>query len=348
MNNEVYNFKLNIDWELINLISEIDRFDANWTAIERKEVQSLKELKSIATVRSVGASNRIEGNKMSDEEVDVLLQKIDVTKLIDRDSQEVVGYFDVLDLISESYADVNLSESHIKSFHNSLMKYSAKDQWHKGNYKQHSNAVEASFPDGTKQIIFQTTEAGFATEDAIRQLLNWYDSETEVHPLVKVASFVYDFLSVHPFQDGNGRLSRLISTCLLLKNGYKWIEYVSFEHEIENRKNEYYQVLRSCQAQRPNEDLTVWIKFFLSCLSNIQSQLMTKLQNSGLETQLSPKEKSIYTIIQNRPNIQSGGIAEKLAIPSPTVKRILSELLNKELIEKQGNGRNVNYTIKQR
>jgi len=346
MNIEVYNFKLKIDWTLINLISEIDRFDANWTAIERKEGQSLKELKSLATVRSVGASNRIEGNKMSDEEVDVMLQKIDITKLTDRDSQEVVGYFEVLDLISESYVNISLSESHIKSLHNVLMKYSANNQWHKGNYKQHSNAVEASFPDGTRQIIFQTTKAGFATEDAIRQLLNWYNSETDVHPLIKVASFVYDFLSVHPFQDGNGRLSRLISTFLLLRKGYKWIQYVSFEHEIENRKNEYYQVLRNCQAQRPNEDITVWIQFFLSCLSNIQLQLITKLNKSGLETKLSPREKSIFMIIQNRPNIQSGKIAEKLAIPAPTVKRILSELLKKGLIEKQGSGRNVSYTIK--
>jgi Fic family protein len=346
MDKGVYNFRLNIDWKLINLISEIDRFDANWTAIERKEGQSLKELKSIATVRSVGASNRIEGNKMSDEEVDVLLQKIDITKLTDRDSQEVVGYFEVLDLISESYENINLTESHIKSLHNSLMKYSVKDDWHKGNYKVHSNAVEASFPDGNRQIIFQTTEAGFATEDAIRQLIDWYNSETEVHPLIKVASFVYDFLSIHPFQDGNGRLSRLISTLLLLQNGYKWIQYISLEHEIENQKNEYYQVLRSCQAQRPNEEVTVWIQFFLNCLSNIQSQLMTKLQKSGLETQLSPKEKSIFTIIQNRPNIQSGEIAQKLGIPAPTVKRILSELLNKGLIEKQGSGRNVSYTIK--
>jgi Fic family protein len=345
MENGVYNFKLNIDWKLIKIISEIDRFDANWTAIERKEGQSLKELKSIATVRSVGASNRIEGNRMSDEEVDVLLQKIDITKLADRDSQEVVGYFEVLDLITESYKNIDLNENHIKSLHNSLMKYSAKDQWHKGNYKVHSNAVEASFPDGSRQIIFQTTEAGFATEDAITQLLNWYSSDKEVHQLIKVACFVYDFLSVHPFQDGNGRLSRLISTLLLLKNGYNWIQYVSFEHEIENRKNEYYQALRSCQAQRPNEDITVWIQFFLSCLSNIQTQLMMKLNKSGLETQLSPKEKSIFAIIQNRPNIQSGEIAEKLAIPAPTVKRILSQLLNKGLIEKQGSGRNVSYTI---
>jgi Fic family protein len=346
MNKLVYNFKLDIDWELINLISEIDRFDANWTAIERKEGQSLKELKSIATVRSVGASNRIEGNRMSDEEVDILLQKIDLTKLTDRDSQEVVGYFEVLDLITESYPSINLSESHLKSLHNSLMKYSAKDQWHKGNYKQHSNAVEASFPDGTKQVIFQTTEAGFATENAISALLDWYNAETEVHALIKIASFVYEFLSVHPFQDGNGRISRLISTLLLLNKGYKWIQYVSFEHEIENRKNEYYQALRSCQTQRPNEDVTVWIHFFLNCLSNIQRQLLIKLQQSGFETQLSHKEKLIYSIIQNRPNIQSGEIAIKLAIPSPTVKRILSELLSKGLIEKQGSGRNVSYLIR--
>lgn len=346
MHSSVYNFGLNLDWKLIKLISEIDRFDASWTAVERKEGQNLRELKSIATVRSVGASNRIEGNKMSDEEVDTLLQKMDITKLTDRDSQEVAGYFEVLDLIAESYKNISVTESHIKSLHNSLMKYSVKDEWHKGNYKLHSNAVESSFPDGTRQIIFQTTEAGFATEDAMRQLFSWYHTETEVHPLIKVASFVYDFLSIHPFQDGNGRMSRLISTLMLLQSGYKWIQYVSFEHEIENRKNEYYQTLRNCQAQRPNEDVTIWIQFFLSCLANIQSQLMIKLEKTGAETQLSPKEKSIYMIIQNRPNIQSGEIAMKLTIPAPTVKRILSELYKKGLIDKNGSGRNVSYIIR--
>lgn len=346
MDNKVYNFSLNIDWALINLISEIDRFDANWTVIERREGQSLKELKSIATVRSVGASNRIEGNKMSDEEVDVLLQKLDIAKLADRDSQEVAGYFEVLDLISDTYESISVTENHIRGLHNSLMKYSSKDKWHKGNYKIHNNAVEATFPDGSRQIVFQTTEAGIATEEAIRRLVEWYNSDNEVHILIKVASFVYDFLSVHPFQDGNGRLSRLTSTLLLLKGGYKWIQYVSFEHEIESRKTEYYQVLRSCQAQRPNEDITVWILFFLNCLKNIQLQLMAKLEISGVETQLSAREKLIFTIIKNRPNIQSGEIAEKLDIPAPTVKRILSDLTGKGLIAKQGSGRSVSYTVK--
>jgi len=346
MENKAFNFNLNVDWQLINLISVIDRFDSQWTAIERREGQSLKQLKSIATVRSIGASNRIEGNRMTNEEIDVLLKKIDITKLTDRDSQEVIGYFDVLDLISESYENITITENNIKSLHNSLMKYSTEDEWHKGDYKQHNNTVEATFVDGTRQIIFQTTEAGFATEDAIRQLIEWYNSETEVHTLIKCATFVYEFLSIHPFQDGNGRLSRLLSALLLLKNGYKWIQYVSFEHEIENRKSEYYQALRVCQAQRPNEDITIWINFFLKALRNIQTQLMKKLEQSGIETQLSPREKAILTIIQNYSGIKSSEIANKLDIPNPTVKRILSDLQSKGMIEKQGNGRSTVYLAK--
>lgn len=345
MENNVYDFRLKVDWKLINLISQIDRFDSQWAAIERREGQSLKQLKSIATVRSVGASTRIEGSKMSDEEINLLLQEIDITKLEDRDSQEVVGYFETLDTISESVENISISESCIKNLHNTLMRYSRKDEWHKGNYKTHNNAVEATFPNGKKQIIFQTSEAGFATEDMMRKLIDWYNNEIEVHALIKSAAFTYEFLSIHPFQDGNGRLSRLLSTLLLLKNGYSWIQYVSFEHEIENRKNEYYKILRGCQAQRPNEEITDWIFFFLDSLLNIQSQLMLKLKQSGTESQLSPKEKAIITIISNNPGSKSGEIAEKLSIPNPTVKRMLTELVEKGLIEKYGNGRSTNYSI---
>lgn len=346
MENKVHTFSLNIDWELIRLISQIDRFDASWTTIEKKEGQSLKQLKTIATVRSVGASTRIEGSKLSDEEVEVLLKEIDITKIVDRDSQEVVGYFETLDLISESHEAISITESNLKNLHNILMKYSKKDEWHKGNYKQHNNAVEAKLPDGTKQIIFQTTEAGFPTQDAMRFLIDWYVNDNKTHPLVKCALFAYEFVSIHPFQDGNGRLSRLLSTLLLLKHGYKWIQYVSFEHEIESRKTEYYKVLRSCQAQRPNEDVTDWIRFFFDALGNIQNQLMKKLESKGVETRLSPKEKSILTFIENNSGCKSGDIAKKLGIPSPTVKRILPELIDKNLIEKFGTGRGTNYSIK--
>ncbi|MBE9489892.1 MAG: Fic family protein [Bacteroidetes bacterium] len=344
--NQVHTLNIEIDWKLISIISKIDRFDAEWTSIEKKEGQSLKQLKAIATVRSVGASTRIEGSKMSNEEVDVLLNDLTIDKLEDRDSQEVAGYFEVLDLISNSYNGIDITENSLKNLHNRLLKYSKKDEWHKGNYKQLSNSVEVTFPDGSKQIIFETTAPGIQTEDAMRALIEWYENDKETHPLVKTAIFCYEFVSIHPFQDGNGRLSRLLSSLLLIKFGYKWIQYVSFEHEIENRKVEYYQELRKCQAQRPSEEITTWIYFFFDALINIQNQLISKLNTQGVESSLSPKEKSILVFISDHPGTKSGEIASKLKIPNPTVKKILSELVSKNLIEKFGAGPGTNYAIK--
>lgn len=343
---DVHTFKLDLDWKLISEISAIDRFDASWNSIEKREGQSLKQLKSIATVRSVAASTRIEGATMSDEEVDTLLQDLNIDKLKDRDSQEVAGYFKVLDIISEATDSINITEGSLKNLHNQLLQYSDKDKWHKGNYKQHSNSLEATLPDGTKQLIFETTPPGFETDNAMRALIEWYNQDKATHPLVKCALFAYEFVSIHPFQDGNGRLSRLISILLLLKNGYKWIQYVSFEHEIENRKAEYYRDLRQCQAKRPNENVTSWVYFFFDALKNIQVQLLAKLETTGLASKLSPREKSILAFITDHPGSKSGDVSNKLDIPNPTVKRILKELLTKNLIERFGSGPGTNYAIK--
>lgn len=342
---KVYNFDLDLNWELINSLSQLDRFDASWSTIEKREGQSLRQLKSIATVRSVGASTRIEGSKMSDEEVDSLLSKLSIDKLEDRDSQEVAGYFEVMDEMSNSFEHIRITENELKGLHNQLLKYSQKDEWHKGDYKQHSNNVEAKLADGTTQIVFQTTPPGYATEDAMRNLIEWYKNDTEIHSIIKSAVFSYEFVSIHPFQDGNGRLSRLIASLLLLKHGYKWIQYVSFEHEIENRKAEYYRELRRCQAQRPNENITTWIQFYMSSLLSIQKLLLNKLEQTGVESNLSPKEKSVLAIIANYPGIKSGTIANKLETPNPTIKKILKSLLNKNLIEKHSTGRGTNYTV---
>ena len=341
---QVHNLNLELNWKLINVINQLDRFDASWSSIERKEGQSLKQLKSIATVESAGASTRIEGSKMSDDEVDVLLANLSIEKLTNRDTREVAGYYEVLEIITESYKDIRITHNELKNLHNKLLKYSEKDQWHKGNYKQHSNNLEATLPDGTKQIIFKTTPAGYETEDAMHALIKWYSSDKEIHPIIKSAIFSYEFLTIHPFQDGNGRLSRLIATLLLLKNGYKWIQYVSLEHEIENRKTEYYRELRKCQAQRPNENVTSWVFFFLDALNNVQQKLTIKLQQSGVEEDLSPKEKSILTFISNNPGCKSGAISSKLGIPNPTVKRILRSLVQNGLIQKHGTGPGTNYS----
>ena len=342
---KVYHFDLKLSWKILRALSQIDRFDASWSSVERLEGKSLKQLKNIATIQSVGASTRIEGSKMTDEEVKELLSNINISKIEDRDSQEVVGYFNVLDKISDAFREVDLTENNLKNLHNQLLKYSTKDAWHSGEYKQHVNAVEANFPDGTKKIIFRTTEPGIATNDAMREVIEWYKQEKEVHPLISCAAFVYEFVSIHPFQDGNGRLSRLLTTLLLLKTDYKWIEYVSFEHEIENRKKDYYISLRSCQAQRPNEDVTEWIDFFLESLLNVQYKLEKKLELTSQESTLSPKEKMVYSYIINNPGCKSGEIAEKLNIPKPTVKRILSDFISKTLISKFGQGAGTNYTV---
>lgn len=342
----VNNLKIDLDWHLVQQISNIDRFDASWSSIEKIQGENLKQLKAIATVRSVGASTRIEGSLMSNEEVDVLLKNLSVDKLVDRDSQEVAGYFNVLELISDAFEDIFISEGTIKNLHGILMKFNDKDQWHRGNYKQHTNSVEAVLANGAKQIIFQTTPPGFETENAMRQLIEWYINDKETHALVKSAVFCYEFVSIHPFQDGNGRLSRLLATLLLLKNGYTWIQYVSFEHEIEHKKIEYYKVLRQCQAQRPNENISSWIAFFLNSLSNIQQQLEEKLLAQKQNSTLSATQQSVLSVINNYGSAKSGEIAEKLDVSLPTVKRILSELVNMQLIERVGKGRGTRYLVK--
>lgn len=345
MIHSVHTFLLTTDWKLINALSKVDRFDASWAAIEKREGKSLKQLKEVATVRSVGASTRIEGSKMTDEEVEVLINNLKISKLEERDAQEVAGYFDALDLISEAYSSIEISESSIKSLHNTFLKYSVKDEWHKGDYKKMSNAVEATGPDGKKQIIFKTTEPGFETENTMRQLIEWFHTDKETHPLIKAALFSYDFVSIHPFQDGNGRLSRLLATLLLLKNEYTWIQYISLEHEIENRKAEYYRSLMDCQQQRPGENVYSWVMFFLDALNNIQDQLLKKLEVKGTEAALSPRNKAIIVFIESHPGSKSGTISKKLDIPLPTIKRILAELVAKELIIKHGSGPGTTYSL---
>jgi len=331
--------------ELAQELSQLDRFDAQWQAIERREQKTLKELKSIATVRSVGASTRIEGSRLSDKEVEVLIENLDINKLTERDEQEVAGYYNALNLIGESYRDIPVAESSIRQLHNILMKYSTKDNYHKGNYKINTNRVERTEADGSKTTIFETTPPGWATQDAMARLVNWYNNDSTTHPLIRASLFIYEFLSIHPFQDGNGRVSRLLATLLLMKSGYVWIEYVSFEHEIEHRKKEYYKRLMEVQRNRPGEDVTEWVYFFLDCLKNLQGQLLQKLAEKEKRETVGIREQHIYAMVENNPGISSGEIAEKLNIPNSTVKRILADLVSMRNLIVHGAGRGTQYSI---
>ncbi|MGL5892088.1 MAG: Fic family protein, partial [Bacteroidia bacterium] len=219
-----------------------------------------------------------------------------------------------------------------------------KDQWHKGDYKQQPNSVDAHYQDGSTVTIFSTATPGMDTEKAMKELFNWYNADKSTPAIIKVAVFVYEFLSIHPFQDGNGRLSRLLATLLLLKHGYSWIQYVSFEHEIENRKKEYYKVLMDCQQNRPEENINSWVHYFLNCLNNIQAKLMQKLEVRKSENKMSPREKMIFAYVDNHPGAKSGEIASNLNIPLPTVKRILSEMTAAKFLAKYGSGVGTNYT----
>jgi Fic family protein len=345
MPQKIHTLYVELDMKLMGELSKVDRFEASWSAIEKKEGITLKQLKSIATVRSVGASTRIEGSKMTDDEVEVLIGKLNVTRLKERDQQEVAGYFDALDTILENFGTISISESQIMGLHKLLMQFGEKDEWHRGFYKQVSNAVEASLSNGSKQLVFRTSEPGLPTQDAMRDLFEWYVSDQETIGLLKVAIFIYEFLSIHPFQDGNGRLSRLLGSLLLMKHGYSWIQYVSFEHEIESRKEEYYKVLMKTQRNRPGEDVTEWLRFFVSCLVNIQGQLLNKLEVSKKEEPLSPREKRILVHIQHHAGCTSGSISIKLDIPLPTVKKTLGELIRKGQIIKDGKGRATGYSL---
>jgi len=341
----IHTLKLDLGMKLISDLGKIDRFDAYWASIEKREGASLKQLKLIATVRSIGASTRIEGSKITNEEVAILIEKISIAKLEERDEQEVIGYFEALDTIEVNYESIGISESQIKNLHKILMKHCEKDTWHIGDYKQMSNAVEANFADGTKQILFRTEEPGVQTQDAMMQLIEWYSNDDQTIPLVKAALFVYEFLSIHPFQDGNSRLSRLLGSLLLLKNGYSWIQYVSFEHEIENRKSEYYKILMQTQRNRPGENVTEWLMFFISCLINIQNQLLQKLEESRTDKPLLQREKSILFFIQNHTGCGSGEIAKKLDLALPTVKKSLGKMVLNGNIIKEGQGRSTGYFL---
>lgn len=344
MKHKVYNFSLTLDWSHLKILGQIEKFELTWSDYLKREKSSLNQLKTLATIQSIGSSTRIEGSKLTDKQVQTLLEKIDISQIEDRDSQEVVGYFNALDIITEDPLELKINESTIKNLHNVLLKLSDKDDWHKGQYKKHSNAVQATFPDGSTQLIFKTTEPGFVTDDAMKNLVNWLRLKDEINPIIKIAAFIYEFLSIHPFQDGNGRLSRLLTTLLMLQKGYEWIEYVSFEHEIEKRKKKYYQALRNCQAKRPNEDITEWIQFFLDSLKNLTKKLNKKLEIS--QSDLTPKQKNVYIFICNNPEAKISAISAGTQVPRATLKRIINVLIEMELIEKNGKGAGTNYKMK--
>ncbi len=339
--------------DIIQKLSVIDTFKGGWDLIENKEKRYLKELRDIATIQSIGSSTRIEGATLTNDEVKQLLKSVKIRKLDKREEQEVVGYYEALEFILKHYEDINLSERYLHQLHAILLKYSSKDQRHKGQYKNLSNQVVANYPDGEQKIIFRTTEPHL-TANEMHDLIVWTNGqlkEEKLHPILITSVFVYEFLSIHPYQDGNGRLSRLLTTFLLLKQYYNFIEYVSFEHVIENKKDMYYRVLMETQKNRDtdSEILDRWVIFFLDCLIDLTEKLKAKYQTyNNLKSSTNNRQKQVLAYIEEHKTIQIKDLEENLSDYSRnTLKKDLKYLVQEGFILTTGSGRGVRYHAKE-
>jgi len=346
------NFESSAHQKISQLLSVIDTFKGTWKALEQTKSGYLKELRKIATIESIGSSTRIEGATLTDKEIEKLLKSVKISKLEKRDEQEVVGYYEGLELILENFKDIPLSESYIHQLHGILLKHSHKDQTHKGKYKNISNQVVANYPDGTQRTIFRTTEPHLTANEMVNLIL-WTKErfkEQDLHPLLIVATFIYEFLSIHPYQDGNGRLSRLLTTLLLMQLDYQFIQYVSFEHVIESRKEAYYRALMDGQKNRYKEEELIfqWVIFFLESMIELTKRLEAKYDTySKLKVLLNERQQQIVAYVKEQETIQIKGLESSLENYSRnTIKKDLAYLVNEGILLKTGEGRGVRYHLK--
>ncbi len=338
--------------KIIQKIGQIDQFKGEWKQLDKEENRYLKELRKIATIQSIGSSTRIEGSSLTDAEIATLIKNLKITNLQTRDEQEVGGYYDTFDTIVSNYESIELTLSNIHTLHNLLLKYSSKDERHRGKFKELTNSVVANYPDGKAKIIFNTTKP-FLVEKEMTELIDWTNkafSEKEIHPLLLIGTFVYEFLSIHPYQDGNGRLSRLLTNLLLIKAEYKFVLYISLENIIEQKKAAYYQALMEGQKDRYNENERIdkWLLFFLESLHELILKFEHKLKEyRNLGAYLNERQKVIVSYIQTNQPIKIGNLSKDLPqFTLATIKKDLQYLVNEFVIEKIGNNRGTIYKIK--
>jgi len=345
------NFDFQINQKVLNLISQIDLYKGKWNIIERQENIYLKELRKIATIESIGSSTRIEGGTLTNKEIEELLNDVKITKLKTRDEQEVVGYYDTLEIIYENYDNIRLTENYIKQLHQNLLRHSDKDTRHRGQYKSLSNKVVANYPGGIQKVIFNTTDVHLV-ENEMKDLIDWTNEQfekKEIHPLIITANFVYEFLSIHPFQDGNGRLSRLITTLILLQQDYMFIQYVSFENLIEKTKKEYYQALMEGQKNRnkENESISKWVLYFLDKLNMLTQKLDAKydvFKSKG--GYLNERQKEIKEYLKENQPLKISDLAKRFEnININTIKKDLQYMKKEQIIISVGKGKGTVYII---
>lgn len=340
--------------DILNKIAEIDRFAGSWSSDELKLTPAdLKSMKRVATIESVGSSNRIEGNKMTDAEIEALFSNIDKKSFSSRDEEEVAGYSDLINTIFENYEDIPLTENYIKQLHQILLKYSQKDERHRGEYKTDTNRVAAYDAAGREIGTIFETAAPFDTPRLMRELVQWTNdtlSDHFLHPLIVIGVFVVHFLYIHPFLDGNGRLSRALTVLLMLKSKYGYMPYASMESVIEANKDAYYRALRGTQKTiwSDKTDYEPWLSFFMTSLQKQKRTLeskIQKLQQSNID-KLSFTARQILDVFSGTPELTMAELVRKTGKTEITIRKSVQNLVKKGFLTKLGTTRGAFYTIR--
>ncbi|MBN8682522.1 MAG: Fic family protein [Chitinophagales bacterium] len=342
---------LEITPEILLLIAEIDEFKGAWRALGNLAPDKLLQLQKVATIESIGSSTRIEGSRLTDRQVELLLSGLQVQKFETRDEQEVAGYAELMNTIFTHFNDIPLSESFIQQLHQTLMQYSDKDHWHKGRYKQLPNHVVASDANGQELgVIFETTSP-FDTSLEMEQLVTWAQAafaDGRLHPLLIIAVFVVRFLAIHPFQDGNGRMSRALTTFLLLKTGYRYVPYSSMEAVIEQEKSAYYLALRQTQTtlRLAKINWEPWIIFFLRSLKRQKDNLEIKVNREHILLNQQPEHAHvILELLRSRGRITVGELERLTTYTRHNLKKRLEKLVRTGQIRQNGVGKGTWYTL---
>ena len=341
---------LSITPELLRLITEIDEFKGSWRAQSAQSPERLQALRHVATIESIGSSTRIEGAKLSDMEVEALLGNVSKTSFLTRDEQEVAGYAETMEMVFENYTDIPVTENYIKQLHSVLLRHSEKDIRHRGEYKKHANSVAAFDPEGKNLgVVFETT-APFDTPQEMQDLLTWTREtldDNSYHPLIVTAIFNVVFLAIHPFQDGNGRLSRVLVSLLLLKTEYSYIPYASLESIVEKSRDAYYLSLQRTQRTLRDDvvDWLPWLRFFLNALKRQKDHLSEKIKMLGEYTELPFESMLIMQYVDSHQRITIRD-AEKIitTIARPTIKNRFSQLVEQGLLARHGKARGAWYS----
>ena len=343
---------LMITAEMLTLIAGIDEFKGAWRALEAIAPERLKALRKIATIESIGSSTRIEGAKLSDRDVERLLSNIEIKSFATRDEQEVAGYAEVMDLVFQSYAEIALTENHLKQLHRDLLRYSTKDEWHRGSYKTAANHVAAFDEHGNQISVVFETASPFETPGRMTELVTWAQTtqaEKRLHPLLIIAIFIVVFLEIHPFQDGNGRLSRILTTLMLLQARYAYVPYASLESVIEQKKESYYLALRQTQAtiwsERP--DWQPWVLFFLQALDQQKNRLAAKIEREKIvAAQLPELSVRILDFAREHGRVSAGDMVRLTGASRNTLKQQFRHLVERGYLTRHGGGRTTWYMLR--